>query len=74
MPTPSCPRCGGRFQDGFLLDLKHHNDSGQTSWVEGAPVKSWLGTLKIKGRTRLPVKTLRCERCGFLESYALPDH
>lgn len=73
MSTPSCPRCNGRFQDGFLLDLQHHNSSGQTSWVEGVPEKSWFGTLKIKGRARLPVKTLRCERCGYLESYAPSD-
>ena len=57
---------------GFFLDSKHGERRGLTEWVAGAPEKSfWMG-LKIKGRQVLPVTVFRCERCGFLESYALP--
>ena len=67
-----CPKCGRRMQPGFLLDSKHGDRRGATEWVEGLPEKSfWMG-LKIKGRQVLPVTAFRCERCGFVESYALP--
>lgn len=57
---------------GYFLDSKHGERRGATEWVEGAPVRSfWMG-LKIKGRQVLPVTVYRCDRCGFLESYAAP--
>jgi hypothetical protein len=57
---------------GYILDSKHGDRRGVTEWIAGLPEKSfWMG-LKIKGRQRLPVTAYRCERCGFLESYALP--
>jgi hypothetical protein len=41
-----------------------------STWVEGEPVKSiWLG-LKIRGRRRVKVTSLRCRSCGLLEHYA----
>jgi hypothetical protein len=67
-----CPKCDRRMHAGFFLDSKHGERRGLTEWVAGAPEKSfWMG-LKIKGRQVLPVTVFRCERCGFLESYALP--
>jgi hypothetical protein len=57
---------------GYLLDGRHADRRHATEWVAGAPEKSfWMG-LKIKGRQVLPVTVFRCERCGFLESYAAP--
>jgi predicted nucleic-acid-binding Zn-ribbon protein len=67
-----CPKCGRQMQPGYFLDSKHGERRGATEWVEGVPVRSfWMG-LKIKGRQVLPVTVYRCERCGFLESYAAP--
>jgi hypothetical protein len=67
-----CPKCGRRMQLGFCLDSKHER-RGLTEWVSGPPEKSfWMG-LKIKGRQVIPVTVFRCERCGFLESYAVTD-
>jgi hypothetical protein len=41
-----------------------------TAWVEGAPEKSiWTG-VKLRGKRRFAISTWRCERCGYLESYA----
>ena len=58
---------------GYFLDSKHGDRRGATEWVAGAPEKSfWMG-LKIKGRQVQPVTVHRCERCGFLESYAAPS-
>jgi hypothetical protein len=64
-----CSKCGGRMIDGFLLDA---TESGHKAakWVEGEPKKSfWLG-LKLRGTRQIEIATWRCERCGYLESYA----
>ncbi|MFN2563693.1 MAG: PF20097 family protein [Gemmatimonadaceae bacterium] len=67
-----CPKCGRRMQVGYFLDSKHGERRGLTEWVDGTPERSfWMG-LKIKGHYVLPVTVYRCERCGLLESYALP--
>ena len=44
----------------------------QEKWVPGAPQTSiWRG-LKIDSSQTCPVFTLRCPKCGYLESYAPP--
>jgi hypothetical protein len=53
---------------GFVIDETHGSKSVST-WVEGAPVKSWLG-LKTKGKAKHEIQAWRCSRCGLLESYA----
>jgi hypothetical protein len=58
---------------GFLLERGHHDKLGYTSWVEGAPVKSFWRGLLLKGHQVLPVVSYRCDSCGYLASYARPD-
>ena len=70
MSTLECLRCHGPMEAGFVLDYKHANERQVQNWVEGEPVKSFWTGLKIKGREQHKVLTYRCERCGFLESYA----
>lgn len=67
--SKTCPKCGGRAELGFLLELKDSNQKAPTEWIEGAVEKAWYG-VKIRGRRRLAVETFRCGRCGHLESYA----
>jgi hypothetical protein len=70
MASPDCAHCGRTMDAGFILDHTH-GGTLQSSWVGGLPDRSrWTG-LKLKGRTRIPVTTLRCPRCGRLEAYAL---
>jgi hypothetical protein len=60
--------------EGFVLDANQSSMS-VSKWVEGAPEKSvWTG-LKLSGRGRSEIATWRCNRCGFLEQYAVaaPD-
>ena len=64
----SCPKCGGRMEQGFIPEATRHSN-GPSEWIEGAPEKSW-GSLKIRGKRRLAVQTFRCGRCTYLESYA----
>jgi len=67
--SKTCPKCSGRMEQGFLLELKDGNQKVATEWIEGAVEKAWYG-LRIKGKKRLPVETFRCGRCTYLESYA----
>jgi len=56
--------------EGFVLDIGQNGGRTVTSWVEGAPEKSfWLG-VKLGSRAKFEIQTWRCARCGFLESYA----
>lgn len=56
--------------EGFIIDYGHGGAKKVSSWIEGPPQKSWWMGLKISGRRTLTIKTHRCARCGFLESYA----
>ena len=64
-----CPKCNASMTEGVVID-NTHGGRGVSSWVEGTPVKSiWVG-LKLGGKEPIETKTFRCNRCGFLESYA----
>jgi hypothetical protein len=58
------------MEPGFVLDRGHHSAPGEQRWVEGEPERSFWQGLKTKGREIYAVTTFRCERCGYLESYA----
>lgn len=58
------------MEGGFVADKAHYSMPETQKWVEGAPEHSFWSGLKLKGREIIPVMTYRCERCGFLESYA----
>jgi hypothetical protein len=70
--TP-CSKCGGRMAQGFVVDFHQGGARRVSSWVEGAPQKSfWHGT-SAPDNAFVPIGTFRCERCGFLESFARPE-
>ncbi|MEI2721548.1 MAG: PF20097 family protein [Gemmatimonadales bacterium] len=68
-PT-SCPKCNGPMEEGFVLDKAHYGMPTPPEWLEGKPEVSFWSGLKTKGHDRHKVMTYRCERCGYLESYA----
>lgn len=57
------------MERGFVLDRGHYDAKNMQKWIEGEPVRSWMG-IKTKGKESFKVQTFRCERCGWLESYA----
>jgi hypothetical protein len=61
------------MEQGFVMDRGHYSTPNEQQWIEGDPVKSFWHGLQTKGREKLPVRTFRCERCGYLESYAQPE-
>ena len=65
-----CPKCLGRMHLGFLLERGHADVRSAAAWIEGEPERSFWQGLKITGRNALETRTFRCERCGFLETYA----
>ncbi len=69
MAPTSCPKCAGPMEEGFILDVVQRAYR-QASWVAGRPEPSFWAGLKLKGKIRRQVVTLRCQLCGYLESYA----
>ena len=68
-----CLRCRGPMEPGFVIDHGRGQYKQPQKWVEGQPEHSiWWG-LKTRGKDQHPVRTFRCERCGYLESYAEGD-
>ena len=66
----SCPKCAAPMDEGYMVDHTHGGSRTVSHWVEGPPERSiWMG-LKIADRRSFSVATFRCQRCGFLESYA----
>ena len=64
----TCPRCGGRMEQGFIPEAR--DSSGRVAtWYEGTP-RRWLGLLRLRGRRHMTVETWRCSRCSVLESFA----
>jgi len=52
------------------VDHGHGNARQEQEWVESDVAKSfWVG-IHSKGRATRHVRTYRCQRSGYLESYA----
>ncbi len=76
-PMPTCLRCGGDMQQGYIADRAYGGYDPQ-KWFEGDLVTGFLGGIKTDflGRIKnlksepLLVRTYRCVQCGYLESYA----
>jgi hypothetical protein len=66
-----CPKCSAPMEEGYVVDFTHGGYRGST-WISDPPEKSFWTGLRIQGHRQIPVRTFRCGRCGFLESYARP--
>ncbi len=55
--------------EGFALD-QTYGGAGPSSWHPGPIVKGFWTGVKFKRKRLLEIVAWRCERCGFLESYA----
>ena len=64
-----CPKCSGKMHEGFICDQSYGTRLVST-WVEGVPERSLLMGLKLKGRRTIETRTFRCDKCGYLETYA----
>ena len=65
-----CPKCGSSMSEGFVIDHGDYGSRSVSTWHGGEPRKSvWTG-LKLSKDEQFEISTFRCNRCGFLESYA----
>lgn len=69
VPT-SCAKCGGSLSAGFIVD-QGYGTAIVSTWQDGEPRKYWAGGVKMVKEDQIKVATYRCDRCGYLESYAL---
>lgn len=55
------------MEGGFL-----HTDGEQVAgrWADGPPERTFMGTLRLKGRRRLTVYAWRCPGCMQVRLYA----
>jgi len=61
------------MQEVFVLD-NAHSTRLQSEWVQGpAEANRWGFGVKVRGKVRLAIVTFRCDKCGYLESYAPPE-
>jgi len=67
-----CNRCHAQMESGWVPDNTHSGLQRQ-NWSPGEPQPSFWTGLKLAKNQVLPVTTLRCPRCGYLESYAIPQ-
>jgi hypothetical protein len=59
------------MEPGYVADITQAGYM-QENWYPGEPKPGfWVG-LKVKKEQLVPVTTLRCPKCGYLESYAIP--
>ena len=58
------------MEPGYILDEGQGGTRKVGTFVAGPPKKSFWTGLSLKGKDRLDVTTYRCQRCGYLESYA----
>jgi hypothetical protein len=60
------------MEKGFVADSTY-GAALQSAWTPGEPKpRKILGGIKMDDTTSTPISTYRCQRCGYLESYAPP--
>jgi len=65
-----CIRCHAHMESGWVAD-KTQAGLMQQNWSAGEPQPSFWTGLKVEKDQVVPVTTLRCPTCGYLESYAI---
>ena len=66
----SCPKCNGSMTEGFILDQGDYGVGHVSTFQAGSPRKSFWTGLKQDKDQQFAITTLRCGRCGYLESFA----
>jgi hypothetical protein len=62
------------MEQGFVIETRQTGHDTVEQWIEGLPKPDkWFGGLDTSDTRVLPVRTYRCVRCGYLESYALAE-
>ena len=65
----ACPKCQARMEEGYIIDNTYGGRVVST-WIAGAPEKSYWTGLRVKQRRAHSTESWRCTACGYLETYA----
>lgn len=68
-----CLRCETPMELGFQVDMAHMNVL-PAHWTAGEPQPSFWGLHSVRQsqvKAGIPIRSYRCPKCGYLESYAL---
>lgn len=65
----TCVKCSGSMSEGFVIDQGDYGAKSVSNWHDNPPERHWYG-LKTSKKNQRPIATYRCNRCGYLESYA----
>lgn len=68
----SCLRCQGFMAAGFVPDFASAGTLPMV-WHPGKPEKSFWTGIAVNKKQTMPVRSYRCNRCGYLEFFAVPD-
>jgi hypothetical protein len=68
IPEPVCAKCGGKMEEGFLLDCDYRGDQ-PSHWIAGKPEYGMMGNLKTSTSVLNRIHAFACHDCGYLESY-----
>ena len=71
-PVLKCPKCGELMEQGFTV-ARSENAATVAHWFEGVPEYGFFGGLKPTTKKQVAIRTFRCAKCGYLESYALAE-
>jgi hypothetical protein len=58
------------MSEGVIVDHGDYGAAHVSTYQPGAPRKSMWTGLKQNKKEQIEITTLRCGRCGYLESYA----
>lgn len=67
-----CLRCRAPMEYGYI-PYYHGNGYAPIIWYPGEPERSFWTGLKVRKANTIPVRTFRCPKCGYLESYATKE-
>ena len=65
-----CSKCGGTMTEGSVLQKLDGLMVPISTWVEGQPERTLLGSTKMPADKTRTIAAFRCATCGFLEFYA----
>jgi len=66
-----CAKCHVPMEVGYAFYFHGGGGYAQQNWYPGKPKSSFWTGLVVKKDQSVPVTTLRCPNCGYLESYAI---
>jgi hypothetical protein len=58
------------MREGYILEVGDGNTRSAAKWIGGVPERSFFFGTKIKDKEQHTIQSFRCNRCGYLESYA----